>query len=67
VAGADEVLVLHPAVYDNVHAKFNKLIYIGLDGTGVRAGQTAGLQIVFELFQGSRIYFIGVLPQKLKG
>ena len=51
VAGADEILILHPAVYDDVHAQLDKLIYVGLDSAGVRAGETAGLQMVFELFQ----------------
>ncbi len=47
VAGADEILLLHPAVYDDVHAQLDKLLYVGLDGAEVRAGQTAGLQILF--------------------
>ena len=51
VAGADEILILHPAVYDDVHAQLDKLIYVGLDGAGVMAGEAAGLQMVFELFQ----------------
>lgn len=49
VAGADEILILHPAVYDDVHAQLDKLIYVGLDSAGVRAGEAAGLQMVFEL------------------
>lgn len=51
VAGADEILILHPAVYDDVHAQLDKLIYVGLDSAGVRAGEAAGLQMVFELLQ----------------
>lgn len=51
VAGADEILILHPAVYDDVHAQLDKLIYVGLDGAGVRAREAAGLQMVFELLQ----------------
>lgn len=49
VAGADEILILHPAVYDDVHTQLDKLIYVGLDSAGVRAGEAAGLQMVFEL------------------
>ena len=51
VAGANEILILHLAVYDDVHAQLDELLYVGLDGAGVRAGETAGLQMVFELLQ----------------